>query len=300
MLVYAIGGMLGLGSSSLLVLLLEYFRSGIKTGAEIEKSFNLPVLGIVPLAQTSKGWGIFYGHGSRRTVGKAQSHFIEAVHAMRINLALWSASPKVVLVTSALPREGKSTVALLLAASSASSGKKTLLLDCDFHHPTISEEFQDERQPGLSELLRGTAKFADIVTKDSLTENSYIIPAGSMTPNSADLLMSHEMRDLVAELRNKFDYIVIDTAPLLSVIDPLAAATVADKVLMVIEWGLTSRASVSEALNILRPEIHRVAGLILNKVDFKQLQGYGSRDYNCRGADKYFSNAGGTGAQEEV
>jgi polysaccharide biosynthesis transport protein len=119
-----------------------------------------------------------------------------------------------------------------------------------------------------------------------------VIPAGSMVPNVADLLMSLGMRDLVAELRDKFDYIVIDTAPLLPVIDALAVATVVDAVLIVVEWGRTPRAVISEAVKILGPEAHRVAGIVFNKVDLRQLQGYGYRErYRYRSAAKYFTNA---------
>jgi Mrp family chromosome partitioning ATPase len=122
----------------------------------------------------------------------------------------------------------------------------------------------------------------DVITKGPATE-ACVIPAGSAVRNAADLLMSQQMRDLIAELRSEFDYIVIDTPPLLPVVDALALATVADKVLLIVEWGQTRHASISEAFKVLRPEAHRVAGIVLNKVDLRQLQGYRYR--------KYFSNA---------
>ena len=180
---------------------------------------------------------------------------------------------------------------MLLAASSASSGKRTVLLDCDMRQQATSQAFRNKRGPGLSELLRGTAKPMDVITKDPATR-TYVIPAGSMVPNAADLLMSQRMRDLIAELRGEFDYIVMDTPPLLPVVDALALATVADKVLLVVEWGQTPRAAISEAFKVLRPEAHRVAGIVLNKVDLNQLQGYGYRSgYHYRSVGKYFSNA---------
>jgi Mrp family chromosome partitioning ATPase len=114
-----------------------------------------------------------------------------------------------------------------------------------------------------------------------------VIPAGAAVPNAADLLMSQQMQDLIGGLRGEFDYIVIDTPPLLPVVDALALATVADKVLLIVEWGRTPFASISEAFKVLRPEAHRVAGIILNKVDLRQLQRYGYRG----SVDKFFSNA---------
>jgi capsular exopolysaccharide synthesis family protein len=287
---YALGGILGLGSGFLLAFLLEYFRSGVKTTTEVEQSFGRPVVGIIPLVQHRKLRGTLYDRLLHRIVDEPLSHFTEVVHAIRISLELSSANPKVILVTSALPAEGKSTASMLLAASSASSGKRTVLLDCDLRRQSTSEAFRNKRDPGLSELLRGTAEIMDVITKDSATK-TYVIPAGSMVPNAADLLMSQRLRDLMAELRDEFDYIVMDTSPLLPVVDALGLATVADKILVIVEWGHTPRAAISEAFKVLRPEAHRVAGIVLNKVDLNQLPGYGYRGYHYRSFGKHFSNA---------
>jgi exopolysaccharide transport family protein len=290
MLLYALGGMVGLGGGLLLVLL-EFFRSGVKTGREIEQSFGQPVVGIIPLVQHRKFRGALYDRLLHRVVNAPHSQLSEAVHAMRISLELSSANQKVILITSALPGEGKSAAAMLLAASSASSGKRTALLDCDLRRQSTSEAFQNKCQPGLSELLRGTAELMDVIIEDPVT-HIHMIPAGSTVPNAPDLLMSQRMRDLIAELRSEFDYVVMDTSPLLPVVDALALATVADKVLLIVEWGQTSRASISEAFKVLRPEAHRVAGIVLNKVDLKQLPGYAHYGgYHYRSAGKSFSDA---------
>jgi len=222
-------------------------------------------------------------------VNKPLSLLSEAVRAMRISLELSSANPKVILITSALPAEGKSTAAMLLAASGASSGKRTILLDCDMRLRSTSEALRNKHQPGLSELLRGTAKLTDVITQDPRTKN-YVLPAGSIPPNPADLLMSIGMVDLIAVLRGEFDYIVMDAPPLLPVVDALALATVADKILVIVEWSQTSRASIYEAFRVLGPQVNRVAGIVLNKVDFKQLPGYGA-GYHDRYFAKYFSDA---------
>jgi polysaccharide biosynthesis transport protein len=287
---YAFGGILGIGGGFLLAFLLEYLRPGVKTGTEIEQSFGRPVVGFIPLVQHRKFRGAFSDRLLQRMVDEPLSHFSEAVRAMRISVELSSANPKVILITSALPAEGKSTAAMLLAASSATSGHNTVLLDCDLRQQAVSEAF-GKKQPGLSELLTGTAELTDVIDIDPVT-NTCLIPAGSIVPNPADLLMSRRMHDLIAHLRNRFDYIVIDAPPLLPVIDALALATMVDKILVIVEWGRTSRASISEALKVLRPEAHRVAGIILNKVDLNQLQGYGYRGgYQYRSNGKYFSNA---------
>jgi succinoglycan biosynthesis transport protein ExoP len=273
---YVLGGMSGLGGGILLAFLLEYLRPGVRTGAEIEQSYGRPVIGVIPLVPDRRVRGTSNDRLLNRMVVGPVPYLDQAVRAMRISLELASANSKVVLITSALPAEGKSTAAMLLAASSASAGKKTILLDCDFHQQAISKALQNMHRPGLSELLRGTADLEDVLTKDPVS-GTYLIPIGSMVPNAADLLMSPRMRNLIAALREEFDYIVIDAPPLLPVVDALVLTTVADKILMIIEWGQTPRASISEAFKLLRPEAHRVAGIVLNKVDPNQLPRYGYR-----------------------
>ena len=282
---YALGGLAGLGGGLLLAFLLEYFKPGVKTSTDIEQSFGLPVVGFVPLVSQRKARGTSYSHSLDRVVNEPLSHLSEAVRSMRVSLELSSASSKVFLITSALPGEGKSTAAMLLAASSAGSGKKTILLDCDLRLRSTSEALRRKHQPGLSEFLCGTAKLTDVITQDPVTKIN-LIPAGSMKPNAADLLMSQGMLDLIAVLRSGFDYIIMDSPPLLPVVDALALAAGADKILVVVEWCRTSRTTINEAFRVLGPEAHRVAGVVLNKVDFNELPGYGGYQYR-----KYFNKA---------
>jgi polysaccharide biosynthesis transport protein len=284
------GVMLGLGGGFMVACLLEYFRPGIKTGAEVEQSFGRPVMGIIPLVPRRKAPNSPYDRLLGEMVNEPFSHLTEAVHAIRISLELSSVNPKVILITSALPAEGKSTVAMLLAASSASSGKKTILLDCDLHQQSTSDAFRTKRQLGLSDLLQGTARLTDVITKDPMTK-TYVIPAGSMVPNAADRLKSQRMRDLISALRSVFDYVVLDTSPLLPVVDALVLATVADQVLVIVEWSRTPRGTIAEAFKVLRPEADRVAGIVLNKADLNQMPGYGYYNrYNYRSVGRHLAN----------
>ena len=282
---YALGGMAGLGGGLLLAFLLEYFKPGVKTSLDIEQSFGLPVVGFVPLVSHRKSRRASYHQSLDIVVNEPLSHLSEAVRSMRVGLELSSASSKVILITSALPGEGKSTAAMLLAASSASSGKKTILLDCDLRLRSTSQALRRKNQPGLSEFLSGTAELADVITQDPVTKIN-LIPAGSTRSNAADLLMSPRMLDLLAVLRSGFDSIVMDTPPVLPVVDALALAAGADKILVVVEWRRTPRATISEAFRVLGPEANRVAGVVLNKVDFNELPAYGGHQYR-----KYFNNA---------
>jgi polysaccharide biosynthesis transport protein len=282
---YALGGLMGLGGGLMLAFLLEYFKTGVKSSMEIEQSFGLPVVGFVPLVPQRRTRAASYHQSLDTVVNQPLSHLSEAVRSMRVSLEVSNASSKVILITSALPGEGKSTAAMLLAASSASSGKRTILLDCDFRLRSTSEALRSKHRPGLFEVLSGAANLTDVITQDPVTKIN-LIPAGSTGANAADLLMSQGMLDLIAVLRNAFDYVIIDSPPLLPVVDALALATGADKILVVVEWSRTPRATIQEAFRVLGPQAHRVAGVVLNKVDFDELPGYGRYQYR-----RYYSNA---------
>ncbi len=286
---YAFAGAFGLAAALALVVLLEFLHAGVKTGAQVEQAFGCPVVGIIPLVRSEKYRRRLARNTLARSIVDAPlSQFSEAVHAMRIGLQLSSGErgPKVILITSSLPGEGKSTAAMLLAASSAGSGLRTVLVDCDLRRQSISEAVT-KRQRGLAELLTGEAELRDVTVKSPATD-VHVIPAGRRAQNPADLLMSQRMHELLARLRDDYDYIVVDSPPLLPVIDALALAAMVDKILVIVEWDRTPRASVSEAFKVLRPEAHRVAGIVLNKVDLKEMQGYGYLSYyNYPGVTKY-------------
>lgn len=274
---FAAGGVLGLGGGVFVAFLLGYLlQPGVRTGKEVEQSFGRPVVGMIPLVKRQSGNGPSAGRLVQRMVNEPLSELSAAVRSLRISLELSHNDAKVILMTSAIPGEGKSTVATLLAASSASSGKKTILLDCDLHNPSVSNALPGAPRRGLSDVLCGDASLRDVMIQDPVS-NVYAIPAGSAVPNAADLLMSQRMRDLIAALRTEFDYIVVDTPPLLPVIDALVLTSLVDRVLVIVEWSQTPRINISEASKLLRPESHRIAGVILNKVDVSQLPAYGYR-----------------------
>ena len=288
--VYGFAGSFGAGVGLLLAFLVEHLRTGVKTGAEVERAFGYPVVGLIPLVQPGY-WRRRLAHGRlvHTIVDAPRSQFSEAVRTMRIGLRLSNLDrvPKVILITSSIPGEGKSAAAMLLAASSAISGQRTLLMDCDLRRQSISEAF-GKKQRGLADILTGTAEVADVTIKDPATD-TYVIPAGSTIRNPADLLTSQRMRDVIAQLRDHYDYIVMDASPLLPVVDAVALATLADKILMIVEWIRTPRVSVAEAFKVLRPEAHRVAGIVLNKVDFKRLHTY-SGGHRYASIAKYYTN----------
>ncbi len=268
------GGMLGVA----LALAADLLQTRVKLGAEAEQLFGYPVIGNIPSLprQRSRRLRRDGNRGLvRSVVTETFSPVNEAIRAMRVSLRLSNLDRelKVILVTSALPAEGKSAVAALLAASSAAAGQRTVLVDCDVRGRRVSREF-GAQHPGLTDLLAGNADLPAVTLCDP-DSGCHVIPAGSRIPNPGDTLGSRQMAEFMTHLRAEYDYIVIDTPPLLSVVDALVLATMADKVLMVIDGSHSHSDSVTEAFRLLRPEARRIAGIAFNKVGPDQLRHYG-------------------------
>jgi len=263
---YGFGGIFGIALGLMLAFLREYRRTGVKTGAEVERTFGYPVLGSIPLIQA---------RDSLRTL--ADIPFSLAGEAMRaVSFSLkrsnLEAVPKVILITSSVPGEGKSATAMLLAGVSARSGLRTVLVDCDLRHHSISDAFGTQ-QPSLTDLLTGTSQLADVIVQIPGTGID-LIPAGTASREVTDLLGSERMHHIIALLRERYDYVVLDTPPVLTVVDSLVIATIVDKIVIVVEWRRTPHESISETLRVLRHDARRIAGIVLNKVDLQQLRGY--------------------------
>jgi polysaccharide biosynthesis transport protein len=220
----------------------------------------------------------------------------EAIRTIRSTLAFGfeGDAPRVFLVTSSMPAEGKSTFALLFSVSAAISRNRTLLIDCDLRRGSSSKTVELGKRRGLADYLRGKAELSDIIYhKKDL--NLFVLPCGTSMKNPADLIASPRMHELIVHLRQQFDYIVIDTPPVLAVADAAMLAKCVDKILFIIQWQKTPRRCVIEAVNGLSAEARSIASLILNNVNRKRLQSYGygyGLGYNyggyCRSLSKYY------------
>ena len=279
--IYGVVGVFATGVGVLLAFLVEYLQTGFRTHEMVERTLGYPVLAMIPVVRRRfrRISGDLLAEGLTR---ERRSQLSTSVETARIVLGLSNGTgvPKVILLTSAIPGEGKSAVARLLATSSALSGRRTALVDCDLHHGSLSKQFGRQRS-GLAQVLTGETDIASVTVQDPAT-GLFVIPAGSATKGPADLLSSQLMQDVVNQLREQYDYVVMDASPLLPVVDALTLAAVADKIVMIVEWVRTSRTSVSEALKALRFAGYSIAGVVLNKVDYKRLGSYGygfGRDY---------------------
>ncbi len=276
----------------------EFLDGGFRTGTQIEEALGCPVLGMIPVMRRP----LFRRARQRyamvdRMIAAPASQLAEVVRSVRMSLDLseTEARSRVVLVTSSVPGEGKSTTALLVATSWAAAKGSVLLVDCDLRRKTVSSVLGLAKLPGLAEVLAGKLDLADVIRTNGKTGVD-VIAAGHAEANPADLLNSERMRELLAVLRRRYDHIVLDASPLLPVVDATVLARLVDQVLLIVEWKRTRRSSVLEATKAIIGEAGPVVGVVLNKVDFHLLRSYGygmGYGYNYgpyyRGMEKYYT-----------
>jgi capsular exopolysaccharide synthesis family protein len=269
-----------------LVFFFEYLDSRIKTPEEIETQLGLPTIGLIPAL--GKSW---------RQVEPLLSNgvppdFAEAFRALRTNV-LFSAAEKgcrVVVVTSSGPGEGKTIVASNLAMGVAYAGQRVLLVDGDLRRPRVHDVFGYEQEPGLSNALVGDAKASDAVRRADVP-GLCVLTAGRVPPNAAELLGSRRFKELLASVRGQFDWVVIDSPPVMAVTDPNILANLADSVVFVIGAEMTSYKIARRAVEQLERGRAVFAGSVLNRVDI-QRHGYYYSQYYRREYANYYVAAG--------
>lgn len=202
------------------------------------------------------------------TLDNPKSHVSEAYRTLRTNILFSSSDNKIrtLVVTSSSPDEGKTTVSVNLAVTMAQAGSKTIVLDCDMRSPKIHRLFKLSNVLGLSDLLIGEAGIDDVV-QDTGIEGLYLLSAGTRPPNPAELLTSERMKKLIREIKQQFDYAVIDTPPILMVTDAQIISKYVDGSLIVIGAGETERDLVVKARELLKKVNAKILGVVLNKHD---------------------------------
>jgi polysaccharide biosynthesis transport protein len=266
-----------------LALLREYLDNTVKTPDDVETLARLPSLAVVPAFTDENG-------GSRRNklLGGAsvnghekrielvaqhlpKSQMSEAFRALRTSLLLSQADrpPQVILVTSALPREGKTTAAANLAVTLAQLGDRTLLIDGDLRKPGVGRllNLADGKYPGLSSYLAGVSSLDLVTVPHPAIPNLVAIPTGPLPPNPADLLSSHRLADAIRQLRSEYKFIVIDSPPIMAATDAVIVSVQADGVLLVVRSGETPKEAFTRARDLLTSVKSRLLGVVLNAVD---------------------------------
>jgi capsular exopolysaccharide synthesis family protein len=190
------------------------------------------------------------------------------------------------MVTSALPQEGKTTTSINCAVVLAQKGGRVLLIDADLRRPSIHKTLGMGPHSGLSNVLTGSTTLND-ATRSAILPNLFVLAAGTPPPDPAELLASSKMRDVLAELREQYDHIVIDTPPSLSVTDAVVLSPRADAVVLVIRSGQTTKQALRRSRDILTQVNAKVVGVLLNAVDLSSPDYYYYYEYQGKYARYY-------------
>jgi polysaccharide biosynthesis transport protein len=261
----------------------EYIDGRIRQPDEIRTELGLPLLGMVPAFVVSQTTGPpLIGNGM-------PPEFSESFRAIRTNVLFASAEPgmKSIVITSTAPGEGKSVVSANLAMSLALAGQRVLLIDADMRRPKTHELFGLAQDPGLSNVMVGDAKASETV-KRTLTPNLWLLAAGKTPPNPAELLGSRRFKDFTASLNDHFDWVVIDSPPVMAVTDASVIAHNASGVVFVVGSEMISQGAAKAALEQLDAVKAKYVGGILNRVDVHRNPYYYSRHYR-REYTKYYT-----------
>ncbi|MGB8008367.1 MAG: polysaccharide biosynthesis tyrosine autokinase [Terriglobales bacterium] len=301
---------LGIISGVGLAFVLENMDNTVRTPEQATALSGLPALGMIPLGSKAGG----YGSSGKRlaltaskeavetvTQIRPQSQMAESYRALRTSLLLSNlgAPPKVIMVTSARPQEGKTTTSLNTAIVLAQKGVRVLLVDADLRRPSVHKTLGMGPRSGLSNILTGSANLEQTITTSAILPNLFIITAGTPPPNPAELLASSNMRDLILELRGMFDHIVIDTPPTLSVTDAVVLSPRADATILVIRSGQTTKQALRRARDILTQVNAHVAGVLLNAVDLTSPDYYYYYEYQGKYGQYYHEDSVDNGDNNE-
>lgn len=210
------------------------------------------------------------------TVKNPKAPSSEAYRTLRTNIqfSTFDKKTQVIVITSSGPGEGKSTVAANLAVVMAQSGSKTLLMDCDQRKPRVHKIFNLSNQKGLSNFLAGDANFEDSFHKTKI-EDLDIMTAGVRPPNPSELLGSKKMGEFINSLREKYDFIILDTPPVLMVTDAQLLSRCSDGSLLVVSSGEAQREGAMKAKDLLEQVNTKILGVVLNKVQESSRSNYG-------------------------
>ncbi|MBN1634641.1 MAG: polysaccharide biosynthesis tyrosine autokinase [Ignavibacteria bacterium] len=265
---------LGLALGIGFAFLRNYLDRSIKTPEELENK-GVPVLAWIPSVEELSDLGS--SQVEFIVANKPNASASESFKALRTRVSfskLEQEQLKTILVTSSIPAEGKTTVALNLAGSFSQADKRVLLLDADLRKPRIHSIFEAQRFPGLSDHLFGNVSLEDI-TRETKLENLSFVTSGTIPPNPSEMLGSKQMKEFLEELKSKYDYIIIDSPPFISVTDSEILSRLCDGTIVVIQASKTPMDAFSRTFDrIMAKDSNKFLGAVLNNFNFKSIYGY--------------------------
>lgn len=300
-----------LGFAVCLATMLEYLDDSVRSSEDVERILRLPTLATIPVLKTSRmrralsggttslqlqngnGNGNGNGGGHKNGNGRVnpallldldqRSPLSEAYRHLRTSVLLSSAgrAPKILVVTSCVPSEGKTTTTINLAVTLAQTGARVLVIDGDMRRPSVHGSFGAENKRGLSNVLSAEMSEAEMLAVVQKEEESglYLLTSGPVPPNPAELIGSEQMRHVVLELGKTFDHIVIDSPPIASFTDGILLGAISDGVILVIHANECSRKVVQRSKQALLEVGAKVLGVVLNRVNLRSADYYYNYQY---------------------
>jgi capsular exopolysaccharide synthesis family protein len=259
-----------------LAFFLEYLDNTVKTQEDVQRYLQIPFLGIVPSIKLDP-------HREESDMVTLRDHYLvshpkssvaECCRTVRTNLLFMSPeSPaRRLLITSASPQEGKSTVVINLGITMAQGGSKVLLLDTDMRRPRLHKAFGIQRGTGLTTAILGEAEMKEVI-RSSDVPGLDIVPCGPIPPNPTELFHTERFSGIIKELSETYDRVLFDSPPVAMVADPLILSSMIDGVVLVIKGASTSRDLIKRALTQLKDVNARILGAVINDLDLE------SREY---------------------
>ena len=272
-----LGALCGLALGAFLALLTEQMDRSYRTADEIESDTGLPMLAMVPRLKNLK-------HLIRRTIGDPNSPYAQALRKLHTSLLFSRTAappPKIVLMTSTMPKEGKSNLSVSLAALLAQEGLKVIVLDCDWHRPNVHRLLRTRNRVGLADALqRDIAELSqaealrDVIHVDARS-GAHFLFAGDVRRLGRGAIRFERLQALVSQISQSYDLVVIDGPPVLVGTEALHLSRISDATVFVVHWGHTSHDEVTSALGQLREMRANIAGVVLSQVNPRRYKQYG-------------------------
>jgi len=259
-----------------LAILVERLDNGFRTAEQLEQIAGVSGLGMVPSVPARQRLGF---SPEDYLIKKPTSNFAESIRSVRTAL-LYShvdKPPRAILVTSAVPEEGKSLLSVSLARSSAMAGQKVLLIDADLRRPKLSKVLKAKNEATLADLFAGQKTADEVLNIEEETGLHFILGRAGM-PNPQDMLGSQHMRDFIRSISQHYDLVVVDSPPVLAASDSLVLSRIVDATVFVVRWEHTPRQVVLGALKQLQSVGGAVAGVVLSRVNVKKHAKFGYGD----------------------
>jgi capsular exopolysaccharide synthesis family protein len=279
--------LVGLLAGVLLTWIRDFLDNTFKSPQDVELHLALPVLGVVPYLDSATKKKSAQGKKAapeRFYIGNLKSGFAESVNHIRTSVLYTNVDdpPKIVMVTSAVQGEGKTTLSTNLALSFSQLGG-TLLVDSDLRKPRVASISGVSARGGLADVVAGRARSADCLYKDEDADNLYIMKSGTQPPNPLELISSEKFSKLLDELRPRFDYIILDSPPVLPVSDAIVLGSLSDASILAVRGEKTQRSATVSALNSLHNAGVNVIGIALTQAVRKKSSYYADEYYGYYG-----------------